>query len=258
MRSRCLRWGGQVSLCLAALLPLTGTAQPIDGRVLDAVTDRPVGTARVSLLDALNRRIDTALTDSDGRFRLRAQAGGVHRLEADRLGYGAQQTDTFTVALEGTTRRDVRLQPEAIALEGVTARVYPGALLHEATLSGVLARRARSPSVGSDRVLVRGDPELDQAPTIRSLLLSWQLRDGCPTRNERGQPIPYVFIDARPAGWVGPRGADLVLDMSVLDVEAVEFYRNLLAIPMPFRPDDPPRRIRACGVVLIWTRGAPR
>jgi len=247
-----------VFLCLVALPPLPGTAQTIDGRVLDALTDRPVVTARVSLLDTLNRRIDTVLTDADGRFRLRAREGGVHRLEADRLGYGAQRTETFTVDPEGTTRRDVRLQPEAIALEGVTARVYPGALLHEATLSGAMARRARSPSVGSDRVLVRGDPELDQAPSVRSLLLSWQLREGCPTRNERGQTIPYVFIDARPAGWMGPGGADLVLDMSVLDVEAVEVYRNLLAIPMPFRPDSPPRRIRACGVVLIWTRGAPR
>jgi hypothetical protein len=258
VRSRCLRWGGQVSLCLAALLPLPGTAQTIEGRVLDAVTDRPVGTARVSLLDALNRRIDTALTDSDGRFRLRAREGGVHRLEADRIGYGAQRTDTFTVAHGGTTQRDVRLQLEAITLEGVTARVYPGALLHEATLSGALARRARSPSVGGNRVLVRGDPELDEAPRIRSLLPVWLPRATCPNVNERRRPMPFVIIDARPTGWMGPDGADLILDMSVLDVEAVEIYRDVTSIPMSFRPEVLPRVVRHCGFIAVWTRGAPR
>jgi hypothetical protein len=258
VRSRCLRWGGQVSLCLAALLPLPGTAQTIEGRVLDAVTDRPVGTARVSLLDALNRRIDTALTDSDGRFRLRAREGGVHRLEADRLGYGSQQTDTFTVALEGTTRRDVRLQPEAIALEGVTVRVHPGALLDEATLSGALARRARSPSVGTNRVLVRGDPEFDEAHRIRSLMPAWMPRQACRNLDEGMQPLPFVYIDARPAGWMGPQAVDLVLDLSVSAVEAVEIYRDLTAIPIPLRPHEEVSQIRHCGVIAVWTHRAPR
>jgi hypothetical protein len=218
----------------------------------------------VTLIDQDGDLLETVLTDSGGRFRLRVREAGVHRLEADRLGYGVQRTDTFFVSGNGTLTQEVSLVPRAIELDSLAVRVSPGAILHEATLSGVFARRARSPSAGSNRVLVRGDPDLDSAWRVRDVLPSWMPRPFCERLNERGDPIPYLYFDGWEARGMGPEGTDWVLDLPIREVEAVEYYRDLTSTPMALRPDDRGNtirghpKIRACGVVAVWSRGAPR
>lgn len=242
--------------------PPGASGQVVQGRVLDARTETPVATARVTLLDARGEAVETLLTDSEGRFSFWARRSGMHRIEADRLGYGTQRTDSFHVESEGITHRDVRLEPRAVELEGLTARVYPGALLHQPTLSGVFARRARSPSVGGNRVLVRGDPDFDAALRVRDLLPPGLPRLTCPRLGERGTPVPYLYMD----GWAEPReedDTDWVLDLPISFFQAIEFYRQVTSAPMPFRPEptrfpNAPEPIRTCGIVVLWSRAAPR
>lgn len=264
-------WKAGFALILVCWLPFVGgpalEAQVVEGRVLDSTTQEPVSTARVTLLTDGGDHVETVLTDGEGRFVLRARDPGLHLLETDRLGYGPQRTEPFQVASEGVTRQDVDLVPGALELEGIVVEGYPGQLLHSATLAGVYARRARSPSVGNNRVLVRGDPDLDSQFRVRDVLPALFPRPFCARTNERGEPIPFVYFDAWEAGRMGPHGTDWVLDLPIREVEAIEYYRDLAAAPMMVRPPPVGQRsenyiyrdmIRACGIVAVWSRGAPR
>lgn len=273
MRARA---AGVAAALVAVLLPgaVPAEAQVIEGRVLDSLTAEPVAVARVSLLDEDGDRVHTTLSADDGTFTLRARREGLHRLEVDRLGYGdAQRTAPFEVDGEGVTRREVRLLPDAVQVDGIVARAHPGGLLHEATLAGVYARRARSLDVGSNRVLVRGDPELDHQFRVRDVLPAWIPRPFCPREDVTGggrrlEPRPFVYYDGRPADHVmGLNGERFILDLPVTEVEAVEFYRDWQSAPMAARPETGGRTsvetgrrdvVRACGIVLVWSRGAPR
>lgn len=250
--------------CVTILLAFVEVleAQVVRGRVLDSTLGEPVPTARVTLFTGEEERVATVLTDTLGRFTVRAKAPGPHLLEADRLGYGPQRTDTFEVASEGVTRKDVPLAPEAVELEGIMVQGYPGQLLHEATMAGVYARRARSPSVGSNRVIVRGDGEIENGFRIRDVLPAWIPGRRCAPRGEGGDPLPHVYIDGWEARTRGPGATNFILDLSLTEVVAVEFYRDINMAPMSLRPWSGGQvggfdQIRACGIVIVWTHGAP-
>ena len=84
-------------LCLALAAPLS--AQVVHGRLVDAGTGAAVASARVRLL-AGDAAADSALTDSAGAFALRAEAGGIFRLAAERVGYAASVSrDRFGVLI---------------------------------------------------------------------------------------------------------------------------------------------------------------
>lgn len=233
-------------------LALPADGQVIRGRVLDSVTNEPVATALVSLETVGEKHVVSALSDAGGRFSLRPAQRGAHRLEIQRLGYRARRTEVFEVEAGGLTLQNLVLVPEAFEMEEITARVRPGHLLHAATLSGVYARRARSPSVGSNRVLVRGqDPDLDAALRVEDLLPPWLPRPGC----RRG---PTVYADGWEGRVYGPGSVDFLLKLSTVRLEAIEFYRDPTRIPMELGSAGDARRIRRCGFVAIWTRGARR
>lgn len=264
-----LRDWGSTGVLLAAILvtpaPDLG-AQVVRGRVLDSNVGEPVATARVTLLTTDGERVSTVLSDALGRFTVRAASGGAHIMEADRLGYGPQRTEVFEVVPEGVTVRDVLLVPDAFELEGIVVSGYPSRLLHEMTMAGVYARRARSPSVGSNRVIVRGDGLIEHQFRVGDVLPAWIPGPRCVRKDARGNRIPYVFIDGWEAQTRGLDGAGetFILDLSVGEVVAVEFYRDVNEAPMALRPPERLRskagfdQIRACGIVAVWTHGAPR
>lgn len=260
-----------VGLLLVAgglLLPFQAVveAQVVRGRVLDSSVGEPVATARVTLLTGEGERVATVLSDALGRFTVRTTSAGPHILEADRLGYGPQRTEPFDVAPEGVTVQDVLLRPEAVELEGIVVQGYPGQLMHEATMAGVYARRARSASVGSNRVIVRGEGVIENHFRVRDVLPAWIPGPRCVRKDPQGDRIPWIYFNGWEAATLGPRGGGnekWVLDLSVTEVLALEFYRDINQVPMSMRPPvrlrvDGFDQIRACGVVAVWTHGAPR
>lgn len=239
-------------------------AQTVLGSVTDARTGEPVATARVTLLDSRDEHVQTTLSDEEGRFRLQVRTAGMHVLELGRLGYRLQRTDMFEVAGEGVTRHDERLEPAAIELEGITAEVYAGELLHEATLSGVYARRARTPSVGGNRVLVRGhDPEFEVPQVVEDLLPGWlrYIRPQC-RRLRRAHPV--ILLNGWEAEAAGYAPSEILRQLPVREVVAIEYYRDFNSVPMSLRPTETDHSafdftiVRACGLLAVWTRGAPR
>jgi hypothetical protein len=107
-----------VLLCLGAT-PLP--AQIVTGQLMDANADRPVAAAFVQLLDSAGVPQAGAITDSVGRFALKAKAPGAYRLRAQRLGY---ESVTSPVLRLGATPLSYlfALNPRALVLPAVDAR----------------------------------------------------------------------------------------------------------------------------------------
>lgn len=126
-----------LALCAPAV-PAAGQAVVVYGRVEDAEWRRPLAGVRVLAADTTV----AAVTDSLGEFALLMPRQGSFIVRAERLGY---RSDTFDLGADAPSRISVlRLEPEAIELEGVTA-------VGEAAVTRVLAdlRRRRNAYPGS-------------------------------------------------------------------------------------------------------------
>jgi hypothetical protein len=105
-------------LCLG---PWPLRAQIVTGRLMDVNANRPVAAAFIQLLDSAGVRRAGAITDSIGRFALKAKAAGAYRLRAERLGY---ESVTSPVLRLGATPLNYtfELNPRALVLPAVDAR----------------------------------------------------------------------------------------------------------------------------------------
>lgn len=107
-------------LLMIALAPVALQAQStggIDGRVVDAATNRPIRGAEI--------RVDggrwTTITDTTGEYRLRSISAGVHRLDITLPGYRPSHRDGIEVHAGEILRVDARLAPVAVQLQDLSA-----------------------------------------------------------------------------------------------------------------------------------------
>ncbi|HSK20966.1 MAG TPA: carboxypeptidase regulatory-like domain-containing protein [Longimicrobiales bacterium] len=109
-------------LLLLTLLPQrTAQAQVVTGRLMDATAGRPVASAFVQLVDAGGVRQQGALTDSAGRYSLRARAAGEYRLYAQALGYVTATSPLLRLGPD-SVHYDFELSRRALVLPSVDAR----------------------------------------------------------------------------------------------------------------------------------------
>ena len=117
-------------LCFAA----PAAAQVLRGQVVRAETDRAVRGALVVLLDEQGVQRGAVLTDSTGRYLVRAPAAGAYRLRAEVVGLPVVTTEAIQLAEGQTVSRRVEISGVPIALEPLRAtegrgrcRFNPGA-----------------------------------------------------------------------------------------------------------------------------------
>lgn len=116
----------------------------------------------------------------------------------------------------GFLRLKVVLEPRPIPLDGVTGRANRPGEHHEMSYAGFYMRHRESPSVGSNRVILRTDPELRVIATVLDLLYNFRPAEiGCP---------PIIFWNGFSIGKMPP---DEYLDISSNMVEGIEYYRDL-------------------------------
>jgi hypothetical protein len=114
-------------LALAAAVP--ARAQSVSGHFVEA-DGSPVPAARVVLQDEGGRVVHAVLTDSEGRFALRAPAAGRYVLRGERIGYAASVSGPLALAdgeqashrLVATSRRVLL---DAVVVSG-RSRCAPG------------------------------------------------------------------------------------------------------------------------------------
>ncbi len=104
-----------VLLMVGVTAPLAAQSNGvIEGRVVSAVTSRPLAEVQVSLIGTTLG----ARTDEQGRYRIGAVPAGTHRLRAQRIGF-TSVTNPVTVAAGQTATADFSLREAALSLDAV-------------------------------------------------------------------------------------------------------------------------------------------
>ncbi|HSM04247.1 MAG TPA: carboxypeptidase regulatory-like domain-containing protein [Longimicrobiales bacterium] len=102
------------------LLPGRGASgQLVTGEVLEAETGAPVAGAFDRLMGAGGASRATFLTGPDGRYQVQAPTAGEYSLRVERIGYEAVTVGPLNVESPRVTRQTIRVNQQAIELEGL-------------------------------------------------------------------------------------------------------------------------------------------
>jgi hypothetical protein len=278
-----------LTLLLGSARPVL--AQAVQGRVVDLNSERPIAGATVTLVALVGGRVDTRVTDTDGRFQVAAHKPGFFRIEIQRVGSRKVVDGPFELETGQTREAHYRialvpfqLDPiEVIAEKAAAQRFLREAGFYErqksdfgkfVTRDQIEARKAKRftdllATVAGVR-LTPGTGGFDRS-TIR-------LRGSALSSGGACQPRVYldglVVIqgDARP--WNRQMASspnaqateiaaaefertDVAIDDVVMpdDVEALEIYRSGAQVPPRFGGTSTATQ---CGVIVIWTRRGAR
>ena len=217
--------GLRIICAFAALLACTraaaGTPEsgyPVNGRVIDRLTRRPVAYAAVVPVGQEQRGVST---DSAGRFTLRRVRPGIHRLSASSVGYKSVVTPEYIVSA-ATPFIEIELEEDATQLEAVTVVPSPFRATAESPVGlQVIGLREIEKSPGANRDvsrIVRSYPGVSFSPVgYRNDLI---VRGGGPSENKfymDGIEIPNINHFATQGATGGPVSivnADLIREIS--------------------------------------------
>jgi hypothetical protein len=107
---------------------------------------------------------------------------------------------------------DLRVSPSPVPIAELMIEVGRNNLRHAATYEGLYARRARAGSVGQERVVVAGDPELQHVNRVQEVLNLFFFG----MTNNRTRCVDY-YVN-------GERRDASALDIPADMVEGVEYY----------------------------------
>ncbi len=251
--------GASVTALLLAL-PAASHAQTVFGHVLDSLSGRPLPSAAVILLDSAGQTRGYALTDSAGRFVLKAPRGGRYHVYVDQLSYRVLVSDTLD--LEKGARVELLLRVAPVPVELDPMAVIVRRQNNRLGKVGFYKRKRFSMGYFFDPEKVR-----DEHPFVTTDLLRQVPGVYLVTQ---GGGIGYVpqtrtLASLRPGSWQGGctmkvvvDGVDFPLDMgftlddvvAAQDVLAVEVYpHHGIGAPIQYRGLD-----SWCGIVMIWTK----
>jgi hypothetical protein len=97
----------------------------VAGTVTDAVSGAPIAGAQVEV----GRGLHGAVTDAQGRYRVREIRPGTYRVTVRAVGYRPLTQDSVQVVGGRSAMLDVQLAPEALELEGIAVEGKPDPLL---------------------------------------------------------------------------------------------------------------------------------
>ena len=250
------------TLVVMALLPAALSGQRVVGRVLESGNDKPVSNVSLRLESVEGDRTE-AVSDSLGRFTLRANGSGSYTLSTYHIAYA---TTKATVQLGASD------QLELIVRVTISPTELPPI---------VIVARSRAPDPALERVgfyerkqegfgVFRTPEEIERRKPyatsdlfqsingIRLIYAGMRGKDILVTRGEDPNCSPRLIIDnviVRRGGRY-TRSDDPVLDQVVQpqDINAIEIYRSTSETPKQYQALDV-----VCGVVVIWTkRGSAR
>lgn len=260
-----------------ALAPAERRMVRMTGVVTDASTTRPLAEATVHLWGT----VETARTDSAGRFHLSNVWAGQHRLVIRRIGFQPAAFDL--VVPDGA---DAHLEPGQLAVRPASETLRPIVVVAElGFLEEFNRRRERtsgsfltredfekySPTQVTDilrhlpNISVRANPHYRQEGDYRQFVVEGRralVRAGEPPSFERvlthdANPLRTVLTETAECpviffvnGVYMGTSRDVEIDFSIIteDIEAVESYFGG-QIPAQFN-----RLGASCGVVAFWTR----
>ncbi len=207
-------------LHLAVALQVLAQSGVIRGSVVSAVSNQPVAGASVRVLDTKAG----AITRPDGSFEIRGLSPGLYNLEVTSIGYKNQVVFEIEVTNARPALIEVRLEEEAVELEGV--EVGPPRFVQKIEESPLSLRSIgtaeikRSP--GANRDISRVIQTLPGAATTVSFRNDIIIRGGAPNENRfylDGIEVPNINHFATQGSSGGPVGL-LNVDL----ITGVDFY----------------------------------
>lgn len=228
-------------LLATAALPIHG--QAITGRVLDAESARPVADASIELRNAAGAVVGRTVSDSAGAFAVVGRGPGRYTLRVLHIAYLEYRSQDIHLPYMETVMLDVRVSSVAIPLEPITVRSRSRANYHAPTYDGLYARMDQLPRIGSNRIIMKGDRELQSVLRASELIDRYFYdvrRRGTPCVVWNGMMMSNAAI------------AEMRLEVSVDDLEAIEVYRDYLLAPMQFRDPPGPLQTSCPSVIILW------
>lgn len=282
------RAGGAVKLaamvaCLSLGTAAAANAQRISGRLLDVRTDATIPGGLLTLVDADERVVATALSDDEGRWSLQAPRAGVYRVVAEGVGYQAWRSDPVEIRADDELTSIFHLEPAPIALDPIEVRVR--AMRRYLEYSGFFERQRSNfghfvgPEDIERRQATRITDLLTAIPGVQRVAFEGgaagpgqiQLRGS--SLSQGGHCRPRVFVDglmyargdSRPVRFREGEETDDFLEneirrehaISIDDIghpstiAGIEVYRSATQVPVQFGGTSVET---LCGVIVIWTR----
>ena len=223
----------------------------IVGSVQDAVTERPVTAAAVSLVG----RAAVVETDRRGGFVLSDVPTGVREISVQHLGY-ASLSHGIAVSPRVTTEVEISLVPAPLEMEPIVTTVTR---LRRLEVKGFYERKRWGERLGSGIFLTSDD--IDRwRPSEISHMIAFEAgvqlncggsgRGGCRLISRRvsrgfrrGGCAMTVWLDGAK---IGSSADEFVRPV---EIAGVEIYKGAASIPAEFTGFD-----SRCGVVVIWTK----
>jgi hypothetical protein len=235
-----------VLLAAVATFAAPAAGQAVEGRVIDSESGDGVELAELVLRDARGSIAARTRSDDAGWFLLSASIEGSYRIEVERLGYLAPEPLALDLGRERVTV-EILLGRAPLALEPLTVTGRRADPRHEASFEGARARHDLFPAIGSRRVVMRGDWELDAAGTVSGVLSLIGFPPRCTIVWWNGS---MVNTELSSEMWLRHTSPEAM--------EAVEYYRRWSDAPAAYRTfpswvDTP----AGCGVVALWPRLEP-
>jgi uncharacterized membrane protein len=230
-------------------LPAALVGQVVQGRVMDAATRQPIPAAGVRLIEG-DRTIAEVISDSAGRFTLRADTRGRYRVAASRIGYTNALTDDLELLAERAISIEVVMRGEAVKLTPLTLDAPRDRYLE----SNGFYERMRS---GSGHFMTGDQIRKRNAFALADLLRGMRgiKIQRVNARNEvyftGANCLPMIILDGVTVRWGGKLvGALQPLEdlVSVPHIGGIEVYRGGSGLPPEFIGPN-----AGCGVILIWT-----
>lgn len=250
---------GSLGAALIGLACLAGpaAAQSLEGRVLDARTGQPVGSATVDVRNPATEMVTAVVSDGSGAFRIPLAAAGRYQLTVRHVGFDAA-TIELRVPPAGPVHLEVLLESRAILMDSVTVTADPLTSFLEDVGFG------RRSGGGQGVFITRRDIEESRANRTSELLHGKVgirfLRAGSGgggdarfTRSAYQDCPPQLLLNgARVRGGNSGHGRlDATLDALVVpsQIAGIEIYTGPAEIPLEYGGTG-----AACGVILIWLR----
>lgn len=245
---------------MALILPLSGIcAQTIQGRLLEAGSDRPVALGQLWLLSESGVIVAQTLSDESGFFSVTASEPGSFLLKAERMGFEPRVDGVFELGRGGSITVDFRLLPEPVPVD--TLDISAEARSVRLELAGFYERMGRESGVflGPEEIdkkqaaiptqLLRGVSRIRLRPTQTGGNAVIIQGAAMISLARKGTCYPRVMVDGNEVFRGGSEPALLDDVVNVSEIVGMEIYRGAAEIPTRYLGAR-----SACGLILVWTR----
>lgn len=233
--------------------PSPASSQTVRGVVHEVGSGAPISEVRLVLRGADGEAQAVTLSDDAGRFVLRAESGGLVRLEVSHIGFADWQTANFALASNATINVEVKLGVEAIPLDPIS--VIAESRLDQGRLAGFEQRR-NDPGGFGGYFLTETDIARRSIVSTSSLVLGTPGMGVTRVGSEgfdrsvitAGSCVARLFVDGIRVRQSAEHSIDDLLPPDL--ISGIEMYPRAMMAPVQYQDALEPD----CGVVLMWTR----